>query len=214
MATGEMTLTGEDALHATAAEGENVFAMETVLLERLRSGEREAFEQLVTSYHGLVYGLALRLLNEVEEARDATQETFLKVFRHLKYFRGESGLKTWIYRIAINEISNHQRWWRVRQRKSWVSIEGSDDDRVSLASVLPSQERNPEEASIARQQHVAILHAIQKLRMPYRTVVILRDVEDLSYEEIAGILHLSVGTVKSRLARGREELRKRLEKYL
>lgn len=214
MATGEMTLTGENALRAAAAEQDSVFALETALVERLRCGEREAFEQLVTSYHGIVYGLALRLLNDSEEARDATQETFLKVFRHLRNFRGESGLKTWIYRIAMNEISNHNRWWRVRQRKNWVPIEGSGDDQPALAAILPSHGQNPEQISIAHQQQVAILDAIEKLKMTYRSVVVLRDLEGMSYEDIASTLHLSVGTVKSRLARGREELRKRLQKLL
>src|SRR5215831_1875288 len=126
MTTGEMTME-EPGFSALAAVElvQTTTSYETDLLVKLRQGDLAAYEQFVAEYHQMVYALALRLVGDCEEARDVTQETFLKVFRHLPSFRGEAGLKTWLYRIAINQASNHQRWWR-RRKKDWtVSLDQS-----------------------------------------------------------------------------------------
>jgi len=192
-------------------------SQETGLVEKLRAGDRGAYEQFVAEYHQMVYSLALRLVGDVEEARDITQETFLKVFRHLSTFRGEAGLKTWIYRIAINQASNNQRWWR-RRKKDWtVSLDqnvSASDDSVKIADTLCDNQQSPEQQAIARQRDQQLMLALGQLKHDYRVAVVLRDIEGLSYEEIAEALAISLGTVKSRIARGREELRLRLKNFL
>ena len=187
------------------------------LLERLRAGDRTAYEQFVGEYHQMVYGLALRLMGDIEEARDVTQETFLKVFRHLAGFREEAGLKTWIYRITINQASNRKRWWR-RRKKDWtVSLDqsvSSNDDSLKIGDTLRDCRQTPEQQAIAHQRDKQLMLALGQLKHDYRVAVVLRDIEGLSYEEIAETLAISLGTVKSRIARGREDLRQRLKSFL
>jgi RNA polymerase sigma-70 factor (ECF subfamily) len=181
------------------------------LLDRLKAGDRNAFEELVLSYQATIYELSFRLLGDGEEARDVTQETFLKVYRHITGFRGDSGLKTWLYRIAINQVSNQRRWWRRRRRRETCSLDACPDDASGpLADRLPSRAATPEQIALARERERRLMAALDALKHEFRVAVVLRDVQELSYEEIAETLEVSVGTVKSRIARGREELRRRL----
>jgi len=192
-------------------EAITVSSTDVALLARLKAGERAAFEEFVAAYQGLVYELSYRLLGDAEDARDATQETFLKVYRHVSTFRGDSGLKTWLYRIAVNQASNQRRWWRRRRRKDMVSLDiAPDDSRETLGDRIASRSASPEQVTLDRERERRMMVALESLKHDYRVAVVLRDVQELSYEEIAETLGLSLGTVKSRIARGREELRKRL----
>ena len=182
-------------------------------LERLRRGEAAAYERLVADHSGDVYALLFRLTSDNEEARDLTQETFLRAFQSISRFRGDASLKTWIYRIAINQARNRWRWWRRRKRDVTVSLDATDDHRDRpLASTLPSDDAlNPEQETLAREREAQLRGALQSLGSSYREAVVLRDVEGFSYEEIAETLQISIGTVKSRISRGRLELRRQLE---
>jgi RNA polymerase sigma-70 factor (ECF subfamily) len=181
------------------------------LIAQLRARDINAFEELVAHFERPVYSLCYRLLGDAEEARDAAQETFLKVYRGINSFRGESGLKTWIYRIAINQAMNQQRWWRRRHRDETVSLDLSrNESETTLGNLLPGRDASPEAQAIASQRERRIMDALGDLRQEYRVALILREIEELSYEEIAETLAISIGTVKSRIARGREELRRRL----
>ena len=147
-----------------------------------------------------------------EEARDLTQETFLRAFQSIGNFRGEADLRTWIYRIAINQARNRWRWWRRRRREATVSLDETpgNSERTLLAR-LASDSDNPEQQALARERELALRAGLQQIRRAYRETVILRDIEGFSYEEIATTLAINIGTVKSRLARGRQELREKLE---
>lgn len=185
--------------------------VETQFIERLRARETTAFDRLVEERSGEVYALLYRLTEDAEEARDLTQETFLRVFQSIDRFRGDADLKTWIYRIAINQARNRWRFWRRRRRDSTVSLDAQDSqDAQRLGSRLQSGAINPEQETLAHEREAVLRQALRTLGRSYRETVILRDVEGLSYEEIAATLSISIGTVKSRLARGRLELRRKL----
>jgi RNA polymerase sigma-70 factor (ECF subfamily) len=153
------------------------------------------------------------LTESSEEARDLTQETFLRAFQSIGHFRGESDLRTWIYRIAINQARNRWRWWRRRRRDVTVSIDAPQTNgQTSLIATLKSDNgNNPERETLAHERERALRRALSSLKHVYREAVVLRDIEGFAYEEIAVALNINVGTVKSRLARGRQELRRKLE---
>ncbi|MDQ6652440.1 MAG: sigma-70 family RNA polymerase sigma factor [Acidobacteriota bacterium] len=185
---------------------------EAEFIERLKRGEAAAFEKLVSERSGEIYGLLFRLTENSEEARDLTQETFLRAFQSIGSFRGEADLRTWIYRIAINQARNRWRWWRRRRRDSTVSLDAiQGQSNQTLIATLAESSENPEEKTLARERESALRSALQKVGRAYRETVILRDIEGFTYEEIATTLEINVGTVKSRLARGRQDLRQRLE---
>ncbi|HEY0079274.1 MAG TPA: sigma-70 family RNA polymerase sigma factor [Pyrinomonadaceae bacterium] len=217
MSFGEpIALSGQAELEqaATAVSDDARSAVDTWFIDRLRAGEAAAFERLVEERSGDIYALLYRLTEDAEEARDLTQETFLQAFRAVAHFRGDSDLRTWLYRIAVNQARNRWRWWRRRRRDVTVSLdapaEGSTD--APLAARLRDQNASdPEQLALARERERALTVALRALSRPYREVVVLRDVEGLSYEDVAAALEISVGTVKSRLSRGRLELRRRLE---
>jgi RNA polymerase sigma-70 factor (ECF subfamily) len=189
---------------------------ETQFLELLRAGDATAFNRLVNERTGDVYALLYRLTEDAEEARDLTQETFLQAFRSIAHFRGDADLRTWLYRIAVNQARNRWRWWRRRHRSATVSLdEPARDSEQTLASRLRDDAaRDPERETLAHEREEMIVAALGTLARPYREAVVLRDIEGLSYEEVAAALEISIGTVKSRLSRGRTELRRRLEGIL
>jgi RNA polymerase sigma-70 factor (ECF subfamily) len=186
---------------------------EALFIESLRRGDSSAFEKLVGLHSGEIFGLLYRFTENREEARDLTQETFLRAFQNITSFRGDSDLRTWIYRIAINQARNRWRWWRRRRRDSTVSLDATDDaGRQTLLETLQADtSRNPEQDTLAHEREDALRKALRSLRRVYRETVILRDIEGFAYEEIAVALDISIGTVKSRLARGRQELRRKLD---
>jgi RNA polymerase sigma-70 factor (ECF subfamily) len=197
-----------------AASSEDRFAGEGQFLERLRGGDVLAFNRLVEERHGDIYALLYRLTEDPEEARDLTQETFLQAFRNIAGFRGEADLRTWLYRIAVNQARNRWRWWKRRRRDKTVSLDApvGDENGSPLSSGLADESAgDPEQQALARERERALMAALATLSRPYREVIVLRDIEGLSYEEVAQALDMNIGTVKSRLSRGRDELRRRLE---
>jgi RNA polymerase sigma-70 factor (ECF subfamily) len=198
---------------ASAAALEVRSTAEDQFLERLRQGEAAAFERLVAEHSGEVYALLYRLTSDAEEARDLTQETFLRAFQNISRFRGDANLKTWIYRIAVNQARNRWRWWRRRKRDLTVSLDATDGrHQQPLGATLRNDDAvDPEQETLAREREGQLREALLGLRQSYREAVILRDVEGFSYEEIADTLQISIGTVKSRISRGRLEMRRKLE---
>jgi RNA polymerase sigma-70 factor (ECF subfamily) len=164
---------------------------------------------LVSRYTQPVFNLVLRLVSDRADAPDVVQEVFLKVFRNVGKFRRESSLKTWIYRIAVNESYNHRRWFGRRQGHE-VGLEDEQGDGLTLKQVLADAGQSPFELASGAEAKERIEEALAHLKPAYRTVVVLRDVEGLTYEEIAEVLELNLGTVKSRIVRGRDALREML----
>lgn len=202
----------EERLYVGFEAGATASGPDAAFVARLRRGERAAYEELIAAYQGVVYGLAFRLLGDAEEARDVAQETFLKAFRHIGTFRGDCGIKTWLYRMTVNQASNQRRWWKRRHRKDTISLDApKGDTTATVGDALPAGGRSPEQVALASERQRLLLVALDSLKHDYRTAVVLRDIEELSYEEIAEAVGVPVGTVKSRIARGREELRRRLE---
>lgn len=185
---------------------------ETELVTELQAGSETAFDWLVLHYHGPVYNLILSMLGDVADAADGTQEVFLKAFRGIRRFRQGSSLKTWLYRIAIREALNHKRWFKRHLQKN-VSIDVEPEDGhapIEVEDLGP----NPFEQLAAHELQAAVQGALQQVPQVFRTAVILRDLEGLSYEEIAEVLECSIGTVKSRILRGRRALKELLEPLL
>jgi RNA polymerase sigma-70 factor (ECF subfamily) len=197
---------------AAATSGDARPSAEAQFIERLKAGEAVAFDRLVQERSGDVYALLYRLTEDAEEARDLTQETFLRAFQHIQRFRGDADLKTWIYRIAINQARNRWRWWRRRRRDVTVSLDAEDAHHAETlgARLRDSGVADPEQETLAHEREQVLLTALHSLSRSYREAVVLRDIEGLSYEEIAATLEISIGTVKSRIARGRDELRRKL----
>ena len=191
---------------------------ESAVIAELKAGSEEAYSWLIGQYHQPIYGLVYRIVNDPSDAADTTQEVFLKVFRGMKHFHGESSLKTWIYRIALHEAANRRRWWFRHKAQETpidpvvcgceISGEFSGDDRLVDPGESPFEQFAHTEVSAAVEQ------ALQQVPEPYRTALILRDIEEMSYEEIAEVLAISLGTVKSRITRGRDALRKKLAGYV
>jgi RNA polymerase sigma-70 factor (ECF subfamily) len=191
----------------------DVHREDEALIEALRSGVDEAYEILIDSYQQPVYSLVYRLLDDPSEASDVVQEVFLKVFRNIGNFRGNSTLKTWIYRIAFNEAYNHRRWF-TRHKRQEVGLECDEENCVSFSDVLSDRGRSAFDLVSDHETHALIEEALAGLNPAFRAAVILRDIEDLSYEEIAEVLGVSLGTVKSRILRGREALKRALSSRL
>jgi RNA polymerase sigma-70 factor (ECF subfamily) len=198
-----------EELEALPDEREVCFEDDHHLVARLQSGDDAAYEKLIARFQQPVYNLVSRLLNQPDEACDVVQEVFLKVFRNVGSFRAESSLKTWVYRIAVNEAYNHRRWF-VRHRRSEVGLEQESEAGTSYHDRLPDPARSPYDVALGQEERVLIEEALTRLNPKFRICVVLRDIEDLSYDEIAEIEGISLGTVKSRILRGREALRRTL----
>ena len=215
MSYGEpIALRGQlDLEQVASAPSAELRPSETQFIERLKKGDATAFEQLVADRSGEIYGLLYRLTENTEEARDLTQETFLRAYQNIAHFRGEADLRTWIYRIAINQARNRWRWWRRRRRDVTVSLDVAqgNNNKPLVATLRADRSETPEQQTLSHERERVLRTALMSLRRVYREAVILRDIEGLTYEEVADALQISVGTVKSRLARGRRELRKMLE---
>ncbi len=185
---------------------------ETELVTELQAGSETAFDWLVTHYHGPVYNLILGMLGDTFDAADASQEVFLKAFKGIRSFRRGSSLKTWLYRIAIREALNHRRWFKRHLQKN-VSIDVEPEEGVAPIEI-EDLAATPFDQLAAHEIQVAVQSALQQVPDVFRSAVILRDLEGLSYEEVAEVLECSVGTVKSRILRGRRALRELLEPLL
>jgi RNA polymerase sigma-70 factor (ECF subfamily) len=185
---------------------------EAELVHELQAGSETAFDWLVTHYHAPVYNLILSMLGDTSDAADGSQEVFLKAFRGIRKFRQGSSLKTWLYRIAIREALNHKRWFKRHLQKN-VSIDAEPAEgqaRIEIQDLAAT----PFEQLASQEIKVAVQGALQQVPDVFRSAVILRDLEGLSYEEVAEVLECSVGTVKSRILRGRRALKEILEPLL
>ncbi len=203
VATSEMSLDA-GSLAGRLPEGE--------LVASCRTGDALAFAQLVRLHEGMVVSLSARLLGDPEEARDVAQEVFLQVYKRLGAFEGRSSLKTWIYRIAVNQCHNRRRFWHRRRRDREQPI----DERV-LAPFAALERRggeSPYHETLRRERARMVQAALLELRFEHRTVLVLREVEGLTCEEVASALGVPEGTVKSRLSRAREAMRRRLATLL
>jgi RNA polymerase sigma-70 factor (ECF subfamily) len=193
-------------------------AQEAAIVAELKAGSEEAYAWLIGEFHQPIYSLVYRMMTDPADAADTTQEVFLKVFRGIKHFHGESSLKTWIYRIAVHEASNRRRWW-FRHKSKETSIEpvrAATESGVAAAikDSLVDGGDSPFERVAHEEVRARVEAELRKVSEPYRTTLILRDLDEMSYEEIAEVTQVSLGTVKSRLTRGREALRQRLTAYV
>ncbi len=181
---------------------------EAVLVTQCVVGDEQACSELVSAHQRMVYQLAFHLLADHNEALDLSQEVFLQVFRMLPRFRGQSSLRTWIYRIVVNQAKNRQRWWRRRHRAAQVSL----DEHIAAHGELPAERNGTQPDRVFGQRELAerLKSALLALPFDQRTAIVLREIDGLSYEDIAFSQGVAVGTVKSRLARARELLRAEL----
>lgn len=190
--------------NAGAISWSEVDSREAALIERCTAGDDAACAELVSTHQRMVYSLAFHLLGDRDEALDLSQEVFLRVFRTLSSFRGQSALRTWIYRIVVNQARNRQRWWRRRHRSEQVSL----DEHLQQHGELESEgEALPDRLLASKETAAFIWKALDRLPFDQRTALILREIDGLRYEEIAFSLGVAIGTVKSRLTRARQALR-------
>lgn len=209
-------------MHAGTALGNLVSAIgirqeETDLITQLKAGSEEAFAWLIATYHQPVYSLIARTLPTPSDAADITQEVFVKVYRGISGFHGNASLRTWIYRIALHEASNQRRWWS-RHCRQEVTIEAetgqsSEGQPLCIRDTLIDEHESPFEMAAQSELRSRVEAELRQVPDPFRTVVILRDIEGLAYDEIAEILNVNLGTVKSRLMRGRAHLKARLTPF-
>jgi RNA polymerase sigma-70 factor, ECF subfamily len=191
---------------------------EADLITQLKAGSEEAFAWLVATYHQPVYSLIARTLPTEADAADITQEVFVKVYRGISGFHGDASLRTWIYRIALHEASNRRRWWS-RHCRQEITIEAetgesSEGQPLCIRDTLVDEQESPFEMAAQSELRSHVEAELREVPDPFRTVVILRDIEGLAYEEIAEILGVNMGTVKSRLMRGRANLKARLAPFV
>ncbi len=192
--------------------GLNFLDDELALVDGLQLGSEEAFETLVHLYQAPIYNLAYRLLGNPVEASDVTQEVFVRIYKGIGRFRGDCGLQTWIYKIALSTSLNHRRWWKRWRNHVPFSLDSPIPSSWESPKPLevPDRGLGPEAACARRETERAVQQALDAMAVEFRTVIVLRDIEEFTYEEIAETLGISLGTVKSRLWRARSQLRKRL----
>ena len=188
---------------------------EAAFVAELQAGSEHAFAQLIAQFHQPMYSLIARSLQDPADAADITQEVFIKVFRNIRNFHGEASLRTWMYRIALHEASNQRRWWS-RHKRQEIAMDGpccshfeteSEGEAASLGSTLADAGCSPFDQAAEEELRQRVEAALREVPEAFRTVVVLREIEGFSYEEIAEILQVNLGTVKSRLTRGRAALR-------
>jgi RNA polymerase sigma-70 factor (ECF subfamily) len=187
-------------------------ALDRLLVDRFKQGDQSAFEQMVSRYWGRIYAMVHQLLRNPEDAEEVTQDTFIRAHRGLVNFRGDSAFSTWLYQIATNLARNRYWYWWRRRRDQTISFDQpiGGDNETTLAEVFPAELETPEDATITQEFVNRIAECMVKLSPKHGEILVLRNVKNLSYEEIAEILHISVGTVKSRIARARESLRAKM----
>ena len=200
--------TGVDRMSTKAQE----VALDRLLVDRFKSGDNAAFDEMVGRYWNRIYSMVHQLLRNPQDAEEVTQDAFIRAHRGLANFRGESAFSTWLYQIATNLARNRYWYWWRRRRDQSVSIDapmGPDND-LTLAEVIPAEVETPDDITVTQEFVSRIGSGMERLGAKHREILILRNVKNLSYEEIADILGISIGTVKSRIARAREALRSKL----
>lgn len=187
-------------------------ALDRLLVDRFKNGDQSAFDEMVSRYWDRIYGMVNQLLRNTQDAEEVTQDAFIRAHRGLVNFRGDSAFSTWLYQIATNLARNRYWYWWRRKRDKSVSFDqpiGQDSD-MTLADVIPAKVETPNDITVTQEYVDHIAAGMEKLGAKHREVLILRNIKNMSYEEIAEVLKISVGTVKSRIARARESLRGKL----
>lgn len=213
---GTILQTPDQKDSATMTDKAQEVALDRLLVDRFRGGDAGAFEQLVTRYWDRIYGMVHQLLRNQQDAEEVTQDAFIRAHRGLVNFRGDSAFSTWLYQIATNLARNRYWYWWRRKRDKSISFDApvSGDNDTTLAELIPAEQETPEDATVTQEFVNRIAECMDKLNEKHREILVLRNVRNLAYEEIAEILGISVGTVKSRIARARESLREQLgEEY-
>jgi RNA polymerase sigma-70 factor (ECF subfamily) len=187
---------------------------EAAIIEQLQAGSEEAFAWLISRYQQPLYSLIYRILPNPGDAADITQDVFIKIFRGISRFHGEASLRTWIYRIALHEALNQRRWWSRHRRQELTLTNEEGDQPSSVVEHLVDTHESPFDAAASAEIASHVEAALREVPEPFRTVVVLRDIEGFGYEEIAEILNANLGTVKSRLMRGRAHLKSRLAPFM
>lgn len=187
-------------------------ALDRILVDRFKSGDQSAFDEMVSRYWDRIFSMVHQLLRNQQDAEEVTQDAFIRAHRGLVNFRGESAFSTWLYQIATNLARNRYWYWWRRKRDKSVSFDaplGSDND-LTLADVIPAEVETPGDITVTQEFVSRIGKTMERLSAKHREILVLRNIKNLTYEEIAAILNISVGTVKSRIARARESLRAKL----
>jgi RNA polymerase sigma-70 factor (ECF subfamily) len=179
------------------------------LIEGLCAGDDRAYEELLQRFQQPVYNIVFRLVSDSSDTADVVQEVFLKIFRSIGGFRGRSSLKTWVYRIAVNEAHNHRRWFS-RKRGQETGLEDDQGEGVTYEQILPDQGPSPFEIAADQETRAAIEDALANVKPAFREALVLREIEGLTYEEIAEVLQVNINTIKTRIVRGRQSLREQL----
>jgi RNA polymerase sigma-70 factor, ECF subfamily len=192
----------------------DVRTQEAGIVSELKAGSEEAFAWLIAKYHQPIFSLVARTIPDPADAADLTQEIFIKIYRGIGSFHGDASLRTWIYRIALREASNQRRWWG-RHKRQEVTIETEfgnsyDGEPMCLKDTLVDVHESPFDLAAQAELRARIEEELRHIPEPFHAVVVLRDIEGFSYEEVAEILGVNLGTVKSRLMRGRAHLKERL----
>jgi RNA polymerase sigma-70 factor, ECF subfamily len=190
---------------------------EAGIVSELKAGSEEAFNWLIAKYHQPIYSLIARTIPDPADAADLTQDVFIKIYRGINGFNGDSSLRTWIYRIALREASNQRRWWG-RHKRQEVTIETefgetNDGQPLCLKDTLVDAHESPFDRAAQEEVRAKVEEELRQIPEPFHAVVVLRDIEGFSYEEVAEILGVNLGTVKSRLMRGRAFLKARLASF-
>lgn len=187
-------------------------ALDRILVDRFKNGDSSAFDEMVSRYWDRIFSMTNQLLRNAQDAEEVTQDAFIRAHKGLASFRGESAFSTWLYQIATNLARNRYWYWWRRKRDKSVSLDAplGNDNTTTLAEILPAEVETPDDITVTREFVTRIGGGMERLGAKHREILILRNVKNLSYEEIANILGISVGTVKSRIARARESLRSKL----
>jgi len=204
----EARLQAEENMSAKIQEA----TLDRVLVDRFKNGDAAAFNEMVERYWGRIYAMVHQLLRNPEDAEEVTQDAFIRAHRGLVNFRGEAAFSTWLYQIATNLARNRYWYWWRRKRDKSVSFDApvGADTNLTLAEVIPAEQDSPDDLTVTQELVDRVAAGMEKLNAKHREILILRNVKNLSYEEIAVILHLSIGTVKSRIARARDRLREKI----
>jgi RNA polymerase sigma-70 factor (ECF subfamily) len=187
-------------------------AFDRDLIVRFKSGDQSAFDEMVRRHWDRIYAMVLQLLRNPQDAEEVTQDAFIRAHRGLANFRGDSAFSTWLYQIATNLARNRYWYWWRRKRDKSISLDApvSAENDLTLADVIPAEVESPDDITVTQELVERIGKGMERLSAKHREILVLRNIKNLSYEEIAAILGISVGTVKSRIARARESLRAKI----
>lgn len=187
-------------------------ALDRLLVDRFKSGDQSAFDELVSRYWDRIFAMVNQLLRNQQDAEEVTQDAFIRAHRGLGNFRGDSAFSTWLYQIATNLARNRYWYWWRRKRDQSISFDQpvGRENEMTLAELIPAELETPEDATVTQEFVNRVAECMDMLNEKHREILILRNVQNLSYEEIAEILGISVGTVKSRIARARDSLREKM----